>query len=54
MSSTEVKQITYYNLESINKENILAKMNTAVTYLSAQKLSDSSNSAEFVKKMFDN
>jgi len=54
MSSTEVKQITYYNLESIDKDTILAKMNTAVTYLSEQKLSESSDSAEFVKKMFDN
>jgi len=52
--STEVKQINYYNLEPIDKATILAKMNAAVTYLSGQNLSASTDSSEFVKKMFDN
>jgi hypothetical protein len=54
MSTEETKQIKYYDLESIDKATILAKMNTAVTYLSKQNLTASKDSSDFVKKLFDN
>lgn len=48
------KQIKYYAMDNIDKENILGKMNTALKYLQSQDLPAAESCEVFVQKMFDN
>ena len=48
------KQIKYYAMDNINKENILGKLMSAAKYLEAQNLPASEDPHVFVNKLFDN
>ena len=48
------KQIKYYAMDNIDKENILGKMTTALKSLQSQDLPAAESCEVFVQKMFDN
>ena len=48
------KQIKYYAMDDIDKENILGKVNSALKYLQSQDLPAAQTCEAFVQKLFDN
>lgn len=50
----EVKQIDYYKLNLVEKDQLLTVMQAATASLVKQKVKESKNSHDFVQKMLDN